>query len=272
MPELAEVETLAGQLNNALSGQTVSNLEVFSDRWLVSGSPALLAGQKIDSVARWGKRLRFSFHNEAQLVSGLGMTGSWLTASSSHSAVAVLECQGVKAYYVDPRRFGRAYIFPSAQQAQEVLGPKIGVDAALSLDVDQLQQALGSGRVTLKGALLDQSRLSGIGNYLADEICWSASLSPRLPLSSLSGSDWERLNSSRLEVIARALQSQGASFSDYRHLDGGQGSMQNQLRVYGRSGLPCLRCQAPIEKSVVAGRGTHSCPQCQALAGNSNTA
>jgi formamidopyrimidine-DNA glycosylase len=39
--------------------------------------------------------------------------------------------------------------------------------------------------------------------------------------------------------------------------------MQEEFRVYGRDGEPCSRCGTPIEKTWVAGRGTHYCPGCQ---------
>jgi formamidopyrimidine-DNA glycosylase len=58
---------------------------------------------------------------------------------------------------------------------------------------------------------------------------------------------------------------QGATLSNYATPDGEQGGMQDEFKVYGRVGEPCLRCGTPIEKIRAAGRGTSYCPGCQPL-------
>jgi formamidopyrimidine-DNA glycosylase len=55
----------------------------------------------------------------------------------------------------------------------------------------------------------------------------------------------------------------GSSVSDYVDTEGRPGGFQERHNVYGREGLPCRRCGAPVRKIVLAGRGTHYCPKCQ---------
>ena len=265
MPELAEVQTLVDQLDAALAGAKIQKMEIFFPKVLQCGEVDSIKEQKLHGVERWGKRLRFLIGQEPQLlVVSLGMTGGWrLGESPDKHLVAALHTNQGTAWYTDPMRFSRIHLLDSPQQAQQVLGSRIGVDAASKLDELQLQDALGSGQTKFKAALLDQSRLSGIGNYLADEIAWQAEISPTRPLSQISPDEWQAVNLARQDVIGRALKYGGLSFSDYLHLDGKKGNMGSQLKAYGRSGQPCLRCGETLVKSVVAGRGTHSCPGCQ---------
>lgn len=263
MPELAEVQTLVDQLDHTLRGAQVEELYLFYPEILQIGDSADLAGKEIHRIERWGKRLRFLVGSKV-LVVGLGMTGGWRIGNPvPQHRVAVLRTDRGEAWYIDPRRFGKMHIFDSLEHAQEVLGSRIGIDAAKPITDQELQAALGNSSMKLKAALLDQSRLSGIGNYLADEIAWHAQLSPTRPLSQIQPEEWSALNLAREDVIRRALHYGGLSFSDYAHVDGGRGQMSSQLQAYGRSGSPCSRCGTVLSKTTVAGRGTHYCTGCQ---------
>jgi formamidopyrimidine-DNA glycosylase len=55
----------------------------------------------------------------------------------------------------------------------------------------------------------------------------------------------------------------GSSIRDYRDAWGARGEAQERLRVYGRSGQPCLRCGEVLQRTSVGGRGTTYCPHCQ---------
>ncbi|NDU79496.1 formamidopyrimidine-DNA glycosylase, partial [Actinomadura sp. DSM 109109] len=76
----------------------------------------------------------------------------------------------------DPRRLGGVSLEPD----EDRLGPD-----ALSVTRDELAAALGSSAAPLKARLLDQARLAGVGNLLADEILWRAGLDPARPAGGL---------------------------------------------------------------------------------------
>jgi formamidopyrimidine-DNA glycosylase len=74
-----------------------------------------------------------------------------------------------------------------------------------------------------------------------------------------------RLYHALRRVLTDAIAAGGSSVSNYRNAEDAVGSYQNRHRVYGRQGQPCRRCGTSIERLVVAGRGTHICPNCQRL-------
>ena len=65
-------------------------------------------------------------------------------------------------------------------------------------------------------------------------------------------------------VLAEAVERRGSSIDDYTAPDG-DGSMQEVLDVYQRTGEPCRRCGRPIKRVVVGARSTHFCSWCQRL-------
>jgi formamidopyrimidine-DNA glycosylase len=116
----------------------------------------------------------------------------------------------------------------------------------------------------LKPLLLDQSFLAGIGNIYADEALWRARLHPLRRVSSLKPPDERALYVAIRDVLSEAVDRRGSSVDDYTAPEG-DGEMQEHLRVYGRTGQPCLRCGRPIRRITLGARGTHFCSWCQRL-------
>jgi formamidopyrimidine-DNA glycosylase len=103
-----------------------------------------------------------------------------------------------------------------------------------------------------------------VGNIYADESLFRAGIRPRRGSGRLTRAELERLRLALREVLQHAIRLGGSSVSDYVDANGMRGFFQLEHCVYMRTGLPCLRCETPIRRIVVAGRGTHYCPQCQA--------
>ena len=119
-----------------------------------------------------------------------------------------------------------------------------------------------SGR--LKPLLLDQSFLAGIGNIYADEALWAARLHPLRTAGTLRPADERHLYDAIRTILAEAIERRGSSIDDYTAPDG-DGSMQERLQVYQRTGEPCPRCGRPVKRIVVGARSTHFCSWCQRL-------
>ncbi len=119
-------------------------------------------------------------------------------------------------------------------------------------------------RARLKPLLLDQRFLAGVGNIYADEALWRARLHPLRTAATLRPPDEARLHRQLRAVLAEAVERRGSSIDDYTAPEG-DGSMQERLDVYQRTGEPCPRCGRPIRRVVVGGRATHFCSWCQRL-------
>jgi formamidopyrimidine-DNA glycosylase len=140
----------------------------------------------------------------------------------------------------DPRRLGGVELDPD----EGVLG----IDAG-SLTLGQLRAALGDSTVALKARLMDQGRIGGIGNLLADEILWRAGLDPARPARSLGDDEVRRLHRT-IRAVWKELLARGGS-----HL----GRLQAARVPGGR----CPRDGEPLERRTIGGRTTYSCPRHQ---------
>src|SRR4029079_18231015 len=104
----------------------------------------------------------------------------------------------------------------------------------------------------------------GGGNTYADESLWRSRLHPLRSASSLRPPDERRLYEAIRGVLFEAVERRGSAIDDYTAPDG-DGSMQERLDVYQRTGEPCRRCGRPIKRFVVGARSTHFCSWCQRL-------
>ena len=120
-------------------------------------------------------------------------------------------------------------------------------------------------KTSIKAALLDQSVVAGVGNIYADESLWGAKVHPQRLVGSLTQEEFTLLYGELRDVMNLAIEKGGSSNQNYVNAEGKKGSYMDFARVFRREGLECPRCHAIIEKSRVAGRGTHTCPVCQVL-------
>jgi formamidopyrimidine-DNA glycosylase len=102
-----------------------------------------------------------------------------------------------------------------------------------------------------------------VGNIYADESLFRAGIRSRRRAGRLTRAELERLRLALREVLEHAIRLGGSSVSDYVDADGVRGFFQLEHCVYLRTGQPCRICGTAIRRILVAGRGTHYCPQCQ---------
>jgi formamidopyrimidine-DNA glycosylase len=276
MPELPEVETIARGVNERVRGDRIvqawfgGHVEPFKTPPGVQA--AGLEGHVILGVHRSGKHIvcelaaqtRLGTLPEAQWIVHLGMTGRLLVTAPSapvaaHTHIRLLLGSGRELRFVDPRRFGRV------EFRDLRYGAGFGAAGAepLTIGAEEFAALFRGRQLTIKAALLNQRLLTGVGNIYADESLFRAGIRPRRRAGRLTRSELERLRVELRAVLEHAIRLGGSSVSDYVDADGVRGFFQLEHCVYMRTGLPCLRCQTPIRRVVVAGRGTHYCPRCQ---------
>jgi formamidopyrimidine-DNA glycosylase len=140
----------------------------------------------------------------------------------------------------DARRLGAVELDPD----EERLGPD-----ALSATLADVRAALEGSTVALKARLMDQARLAGVGNLIADEVLWRAGLAPGRPSSSLTATELRRLHRHLTSGLADLIQRGGSHMGD--------------LQPQRGPGGVCPRDHAELSRAVVGGRTTWWCPRHQ---------
>jgi formamidopyrimidine-DNA glycosylase len=230
-----------------------------------------LVDRTVGAVGRRGKFIIADVEGDLRWVMHLGMSGRMQLsvpgdAYEPHTNFTALTDGDVELRFVDPRTFGFVAVFtPDEWDASPM--SDLGPDALDHLPtVRQLSGRLAGRTAAIKALLLDQRLLAGIGNIYADEILHRARISPVRPAGSLSFDEVSALRRAIRPVLEAGLRYGGTSLDDLAYLlpDGRAGEYTARLAVYGRTGEPCRRCGAPIERVVVAQRSSHFCPVCQA--------
>jgi formamidopyrimidine-DNA glycosylase len=273
VPELPEVETVRRALAPVLEGRRVERVRIDDPRLTMPLDPAAVArrleGERIAAVGRRGKYLVLRFGSGRVLLVHLRMTGSFrhvrngrLEDDAYRRALVRLD-DGSRLGYRDVRRFG-TWLLLEPDQVEPYLGARLGpepLDAAFTPRV--LAARLANRRAPIKAAILDQRTVAGVGNIYADEALWRARIHPLRVAGSLDAGEVRALQRAIRRALDVGIARQGSTLTDYRQPDGQPGAMQHEFKVYGRAGEPCDRCGTPIERIVVAQRGTWYCPTCQ---------
>lgn len=271
MPELPEVETIRLTLKPKLIGKTIIKGEVLWPKLIqnqtVADFLAQIRQKKILDLRRRGKYLLFDLSDDLVLAVHLRMTGQLMVESALNDLAKATYMQltlddGNELRFRDQRKFGKVTLFNKENQPLSLtkLGPE---PLSAEFTVQLLKEQLSRRKVAIKKALLDQEIIAGIGNIYADEALFLAGIHPARLVASLTAEELERLYQAIRQVLAEGIQNRGTSIRDYIDGEGNRGSNQEQLRVYDRKGLACVKCQNMIVKMNFGGRGTHFCPICQ---------
>lgn len=270
MPELPEVETVRRTLAPRIEGRTISQVRIGLPK-LARPSPQVfsrgLRGNMVQRVSRHGKLMILELTGGGYWTIHLGMTGQVILAhkrpKANHIHVTISFADGgERLYYRDMRQFGGMNFCPD--QAALAAGPlaNFGPDA-MEIGPAEFSARLAGRTAPIKGLLLDQRILAGVGNIYADEALHRAGLHPLARPRDLSPKRLANLLEHVQETMAEALARGGSSVRNFVNAEGRPGTFQHAHRVYQRTGQPCPACQTAIEKIVVAGRSTHFCPSCQ---------
>lgn len=174
---------------------------------------------------------------------------------------------GSRLYFNDLRKFGWMKLLPTLAVPEIDFMKRVGpepLETDFTGDVlfERLQRRKNT---TIKAAILDQSVLAGVGNIYADESLWAAKIHPKTLVKDIPKSTIHNLTAAIRSVLQLSIEKGGSTDKNYVDAEGKKGSYLKFANVFRLEGQPCPRCGTIIEKTRVAGRGTHVCPSCQVV-------
>ncbi|RZU72306.1 formamidopyrimidine-DNA glycosylase [Micromonospora kangleipakensis] len=270
MPELPEVEALAGYLRERAVGRRVDRVEVAAISALKTYDPApsAVAGRPVVDAGRHGKFLDVIFDGGLHLVVHLARAG-WLHYREAFPSTAPLrpgkgpvalrvrldDGSGFDLTEAGTQKKLAAYLMTDPAQVPGVA--KLGPDA-LRADLATFAERLRSRRGQVKGVLTDQSVLAGVGNAYSDEILHAAKLSPFAITDRLTDDQLATLHAATRTVLGDAVRrSMGQRAAELK------GEKRSGLKVHARTGLPCPVCGDTVREVSFADSSLQYCPTCQ---------
>jgi formamidopyrimidine-DNA glycosylase len=261
VPELPDVEAQRRFLEDEALGRRIERVEVL-DRRPLGGLPSAtfagaLEGRALTATARHGKWLFAEADAGPWLVLHFRMTGSLAATAAgepapSYARITFRFADGGALHFRDQRRFGVVGLAedPGSFAAAKRLGPD-ALDPALTLAAFGERLARRSG--PLKGILLDQGFVAGVGNIYGDEICYAAGIAPLSRVERFSSLDTRGVYRAMRSVLETAV----ARMIEHRDFP------DRWLIHERRPGGICPRCGGSVARVRFRGRYTYWCPCAQ---------
>ncbi|HMT09251.1 MAG TPA: bifunctional DNA-formamidopyrimidine glycosylase/DNA-(apurinic or apyrimidinic site) lyase [Pyrinomonadaceae bacterium] len=275
MPELPEVDLVTRTLDRFIAGRTIADAVLIRQRLAPDSSPAKFRGSlknaTVTSVTRRGKHILIELDNGKTLIVHLRMSGrfSLLDADDTDPKFthAVLYfSDNTRLTFDDQRHFGLMKIVKTkdVHLAKEIakLAPEPFAD---EFTADYLIVELKRANRVLKEFLLDQTKVTGLGNIYAAEAMFAAGIHPAIRTNNLSKPRTIRLFEQIVDVLRNQIELSKIGEPDPKVIDGRYfaDNATRQWLVYDREGQPCINCNSPIVRLKQSGRSTYFCKICQ---------
>ena len=187
MPEGPECHIIGNKLHKILSGKKLLSVEILGGRYQKHGNPTgydeftETSEITIEEIKVKGKLIYWKFSNGFYMLNTLGMSGGWRNSKSKHCDVVVNYEKNGKSksiYFKDQRHFGTLKFVQEAGMTKKLkqLGPDV---LSVELTKDKwLSLCKKYGHWTMPKLIMNQGKISGIGNYLKCEVLYMARISP----------------------------------------------------------------------------------------------
>lgn len=285
MPELPEVQTIVGELNEKIKSKTIKDVRVFkykSVRPMNKKFVQSVKRRKISGVVRRAKMIIINLSGDKHLLIHLKMTGQLVFRdrrgkglSGGHpiafkgelptkfTRVMFEFTDKSHLFFNDIRRFGWIKFADKKLYESEIA--KYGLEPlSKEFTLAEFKNKLRRyPNRKIKQLLMDQTLIAGVGNIYADEACFAARLLPTRPTLKLTEKEIKDLFKAIPRILKLSISKKGTSADTYVTTSGAEGGMMKFLKVYGRAGDKCKRCGGVVHKIKLGGRGTHFCPSCQ---------
>lgn len=216
-------------------------------------------GQEIKNIKIKKKKVFLAVH--------LKLTGRLLFRSQKAKKddwvrILITLSGGKELRFADLRKFGWMRLVTN--QELRIMNQEFGVEPFdKEFTTTYLKQIFSRTSKAIKLVLLDQSKISGVGNIYACEALFLARIDSKKQAKKLSNEEIKKLRESIIKALKAGIKYRGASDQYYLDALGKKGAYQDHFLVYAREGKKCFSCQGRVKKIKVGGRGTYYCPKCQ---------
>ena len=275
MPELPEVELVTLALNALTANRKIVAAELLRERLAPFNPPdefaAKMENATINSVTRRGKHILFDLDNGQTLIAHLRMSGRFMLLpiereNPKYTHAAFYFTDDTRLIFQDQRHFGFMRVIETAKliETKELksLAPEPFGD---DFTAKYLRDVLKTSKKSLKEFLLDQKKVTGLGNIYASEAMFLAGINPQTPANEVSTRKANVLFEKIREVLRESIAHGSTLNVDPENIDGSYygGGYSHGWRVYDRENDPCVVCETPVARLKQAGRSTYFCPKCQ---------
>ncbi|UII28175.1 DNA-formamidopyrimidine glycosylase [Fulvivirga maritima] len=258
MPELPEVEMYRRYAESTVLHKKVIKTEVTDTKLLKVSIPTFkkhIEGQSFSAITRVGKYIFIKTTGAKYIVVHFGMTGNWQYFKDEedipkYSKVLFYFDNGFKLSYISKRKFGWLNLTDSIEKFQQ--DNNLGPDA-LDTSMEAFIKSLEGRKAPIKSFLLNQKTMSGIGNWMADDILYQSKMHPETPINHLTSDD-KKIIYEKIQHVCKVAIEKDAHYDDF----------PPYFLIHNRKkGGKCYHTGDELEKITVGGRGTFISPKWQ---------
>lgn len=269
MPEGPEVQTIVNNLNKKILNNIILDIEINTntkelpiDNKSLIDFKKLIIDRKIKEVHRIGKNIIIELDNDYSILIHLLMTGQlWLQTEKPRYYKASIILDKNILHLADRRNWVKIKLFSKRDLEKYIFNQKLGIDLLRYFEKEKFENIIKGSNRKIYTLMLDQKKLSGLGNIYVNEILFSSKIVPNKISENLTEDEINRLYKSTKHILKEAIRHNGTTFSDYITPSGNKGMYQNYLKVYKKKS--CIVCNKTINKIKIGGRTAYYCSSCQ---------
>ena len=272
MPELPEVEVVRCFLESHVVGKKILKVSTVNEKLrykIPSNLNLSLQNMIIAKILRRGKYLILLFNDSKfSLLIHLGMTGYFrlidqFKEKKHDHLIFFLDTKVL--IFNDIRKFGFIKIYYEREVFDSSHLINMGVEPLSKSFNLKYFNSFRKRTVDLKGLLMNQSFIAGLGNIYCSEILYDARVSPLRKTNSLNTTEIVNIIKSTKKILKKSISFGGTTIKNFIVSEEKIGYFKNKLKVYSRDKKNCLRCFKGIiiKKIKQSGRSTFFCEKCQ---------
>ena len=272
MPELPEITVIAAQMSKEIVGKRVAEIEAKQPKNLNMPIPEFVQAAKgkiVSSVSSKGKWILMKLDPGYFMLINLGMGGDLIYLDPDREPPEGyqfrLAFDDDSGFTIRFNWFGNVHLVAERDLAKHKQTARLGTSPLdKEFTLEYFNRLLAGRRGRVKGFLLNQKNIAGIGNVYIQDILFEAKLHPNRDISTLSTEETGVLYSSIRKVLDQSIHLGGLAYEkDFYGRNGRFGA--GEFKVGYKEGKPCPTCGTMVQKIKTGSTSTYICPKCQPL-------